>query len=208
MWLIMMPVRRGDDKKVEWLFCCPACNANDCGAVDRLKDLFKPLRSDTSCSVCSLSCGSHLQGATGPIEPMTCNQNSGVPADDGAERGLASGRSRIGRGAVLITHQLAIRLIVPAHELSCTLHLIDPRMTVSPLLRAMAHRKDARKPRHFVVNSDAFSGPTTAARTRQTGAMPYTASGTCRQSSASAGPVVAMGKAHPDLTVADHLAAN
>ena len=29
MWLIMMPMRRGDDKKVEWLFRCPACNTNE-----------------------------------------------------------------------------------------------------------------------------------------------------------------------------------
>jgi hypothetical protein len=52
--------------------------------------------------------------AAGPVEPMTCDQNSGVPAGDGAGRDFSSGRSGVGRGVVLIARQLARRLMVPA----------------------------------------------------------------------------------------------
>jgi hypothetical protein len=55
-----------------------------------------------------------LLGAAGPIERMTCDQNSGVPRGDGSGRDFSSGRSGVGRGVVLIAPQLAIRLMVPA----------------------------------------------------------------------------------------------
>jgi hypothetical protein len=58
------------------------------------------------------------------------------------------------------------------------------------------------------ANSAAFSRPAAGARTRQTGAMPCTGTGTRRQLSASAGALIAVGEAHPDPTVTDHLAAN
>jgi hypothetical protein len=38
--------------------------------------------------------------------------------------------------------------------------------------------------------------------------MPCTGTGTHRQLSASAGALIAVGEAHPDPTVTDHLAAN
>jgi hypothetical protein len=55
-----------------------------------------------------------LLGAAGPIERMTCDQNSGVPGGDGAGRDFSSERSGVGRGVVLMAPQLAIRLMVPA----------------------------------------------------------------------------------------------
>lgn len=55
-----------------------------------------------------------LLGAAGPIERMTCDQNSGVPGGDGAGRDFSSERSGVGQGVVLMAPQLAIRLMVPA----------------------------------------------------------------------------------------------